>query len=184
VPELQPEDPRQIGPYRLLRVLGEGGFGRVFLGQSADGRLAAVKLILADHKNPEFLVRFRREAALAGTVRGRFTARLVAVDLAGPVPWLATEYVAGPSLADEVHRSGPLPPSSVLALTAGLAEALKAIHAAGVVHRDLKPANVLLAEDGPRVIDFGIARAAGASMLTRAGAVFGTVPFMSPEQAR
>jgi eukaryotic-like serine/threonine-protein kinase len=181
---LQLGDPVQVGPYRLLGVLGEGGFGRVFLGQSANGRQVALKLILASHTDPEFLQRFRREAAAAARVSGRFTAPLVAADLGGPVPWLATEYVAGLSLAEQVRTNGPAPARSVLVLAAGLAEALEAIHAAGVVHRDLKPGNVLLAWDGPRVIDFGIARAAGSSTLTGTGTVIGTPEFMSPEQAR
>jgi len=116
-------------------------------------------------------------------VSGLFTAPVVDADLDGPVPWLATAYVDGPSLADAVSAHGPLPASSVLALAAALAEGLSAIHAVGVVHRDLKPSNVLLAADGPRIIDFGIARAAEATALTQTGLVMGSPGFMSLEQA-
>jgi len=178
-------DPTQIGPYRLLDVLGSGGFGRVFLGRSPDGRLAAVKMIRPElAADPEFRARFRREVAAARRVSGQFTAQVIDADAEGPVPWLATAYVSGPSLARAVAMHGPLPVGSVLALAAGLTEALAAIHAAGLVHRDLKPDNVLLAEDGPRVIDFGIARTAGASTLTGTGMLIGTLAFMSPEQVR
>ena len=182
--ELQPEDPQLIGPYRLRGRLGAGGMGRVYLGLSPSGRPAAVKVIRADlAQDPEFLARFRREITVARKVSGLFTAPVIDADLDGPVPWLATAYVPGPSLADAVSQHGPLPPRSVLALAKGLAEGLSAIHAAGVVHRDLKPANVLLAEDGPRVIDFGISRAVEASALTHTGLVVGSPGFMSPEQA-
>ena len=158
--------------------------GRVFLGRSAGGRLVAVKVIRDDlAADPEFRVRFGREVAAAKRVGGLFTALVVDADVDGPVPWLAAAYVAGPSLADAISEHGPLPPESVLSLAAGLAEGLGAIHAAGLVHRDLKPSNVLLADDGPRVIDFGISRAAEASALTRTGLVVGSPGFMSPEQA-
>jgi eukaryotic-like serine/threonine-protein kinase len=134
--------------------------GRVFLGRSAGGRLVAVKLIRDDFAaDQEFRERFRREVAAARNVGGLFTALVVDADVDGPVPWLATAYVAGPSLADAVSEHGPLPPASVLSLAAALAESLSAIHTTGLVHRDLKPSNVLLADDGPRVIDFGISRA-------------------------
>ena len=182
--ELQPEDPQLIGPYRLRGRLGAGGMGRVYLGLSPGGRPAAVKVIRADlAQDPDFRARFRREIAVARKVSGLFTAPVIDADVDGPVPWLATAYVPGPSLADAVSQHGPLPPRSVLALAKGLAEGLSAIHAAGVVHRDLKPANVLLAEDGPRVIDFGISRAVEASALTHTGLVVGSPGFMSPEQA-
>src|ERR1700730_10235061 len=181
---LQPGDADRIGPYRLMGELGSGGMGRVFLGRSAGGRPVAVKVIRADFAaDPEFRVRFAREVAAARRVNGLFTAQVVDADVAGPVPWLATAYIAGPSLAEAVAGHGPLPAPSVLALAAGLAESLGAIHAAGVVHRDLKPSNVLLAGDGPRVIDFGISRAAEAASLTRSGTVVGSPGFMSPEQA-
>jgi serine/threonine protein kinase len=182
--ELQPGDPELIGPYRLRGRLGAGGMGRVYLGLSPGGRAVAVKVIRADlAQDGEFRARFRREVAVARKVSGLFTAPVIDADVDGPVPWLATAYVRGPSLADAVSEYGPLPAASVLALARGLAEGLGAIHAAGVVHRDLKPANVLLAEDGPRVIDFGISRAVEASALTHTGLVVGSPGFMSPEQA-
>src|SRR5436190_7757337 len=181
---LAPGDPETIGPYRLRGRLGAGGMGRVYLGLSPGGRAVAVKVIRADlAQDAEFLARFRREVAVARTVSGLFTAPVIDADVDGPVSWLATAYVRGPSLADAVSEYGPLPAASVLALARGLAEGLSAIHAAGVVHRDLKPANVLLAEDGPRVIDFGISRAVEASVLTHTGLVVGSPGFMSPEQA-
>jgi outer membrane protein assembly factor BamB len=173
-----------MGPYRLLGRLGDGGMGRVFLGMSVGGRPVAVKVIRTDLvADPEFRTRFRREVAAARQVSGLFTVMVVDADTDGPIPWLATAYVAGPSLAEAVNDHGPLPAASVLTLAAGLAESLAAIHAVGVVHRDLKPSNVLLAEDGPRVIDFGISRAAEATSLTSAGIVVGSPGFMSPEQA-
>lgn len=182
--ELQAGDPLLIGPYRLLGRLGAGGMGRVFLGRSAGGRLVAVKVIRDElASDPDFRVRFGREVAAAKSVSGLFTAPLVDADAGGPLPWLATAYVAGPSLDDAVRDHGPLPDASVRALGAGLAEGLSAIHAAGLVHRDLKPSNVLLADDGPRVIDFGISRAAEATALTHSGLVVGSPGFMSPEQA-
>ena len=180
---LQPEDPREIGPYRLLGQLGTGGMGQVFLGMSAGGRPIAVKVIRTElATDPDFRARFRREVAAAQKVSGLFTALVVDADLDCPMPWLATAYVAGPSLTEAVKGHGPLPARSVLALTAGLAEGLDAIHAAGVVHRDLKPSNVLLAEDGPRVIDFGISEAAEASAVAGANVLIGSPGYMSPEQ--
>ncbi len=180
---LQPEDPREIGPYRLLGQLGSGGMGQVFLGMSAGGRPIAVKVIRTElATDPEFRARFRREVAAAQKVSGLFTALVVDADPDSPMPWLATAYVAGPSLTEAVRGHGPLPVGTVLALTAGLAESLSAIHAAGVVHGDLKPSNVLLAEDGPRVIDFGISQAAEASVATGSDLLIGSPGFMSPEQ--
>ncbi len=182
--DLQPGDPQAIGPYRLVGQLGQGGMGRVFLGVSPGGRPVAVKAIRDElAADPEFRTRFGREVAAARRVSGVFTAQVVDADVDGPVAWMATAYVPGPSLAEAVDTHGPLPEASLLALAAGLAESLNAIHAAGVVHRDLKPSNVLLAEDGPRVIDFGISRAAESTMLTQAGLVVGSPGFMSPEQA-
>jgi serine/threonine protein kinase len=180
---LQPDDPREIGPYRLLGQLGSGGMGQVFLGMSAGGRPIAVKVIRTElATDPDFRARFRREVAAAQKVSGLFTALVVDADLDCPVPWLATAYVAGPSLTEAVRGHGPLPARSLLALTAGLAEGLGAIHEARVVHRDLKPSNVLLAEDGPRVIDFGISEAAEASVAAGANVMIGSPGYMSPEQ--
>ena len=157
--------------------------GQVFLGMSAGGRPIAVKVIRAElATDPEFRARFRREVAAAQKVSGLFTAAVVDADLDSPTPWLATAYVAGPSLTEAVRDHGSLPASMVLALAAGLAESLSAIHAAGVVHGDLKPSNVLLAEDGPRVIDFGISQAGEASAATGSNLLIGSPGFMSPEQ--
>ncbi|HEY9245006.1 MAG TPA: protein kinase, partial [Streptosporangiaceae bacterium] len=182
---LRAGDPRRVGPYELLGRLGCGGMGSVFLGRPADGSLAAVKVIRADLAgDPGFRARFSQEVTAAGKVSGQFTAALADADTTGPVPWLATSYVPGPSLAELVRLHGALPLSSVLVLGAGLAAALGAIHEADLVHRDLKPSNVLVAADGPRVIDFGISRAAGAASLTLAGMVMGSPGFMSPEQAQ
>jgi serine/threonine protein kinase len=184
VEALQPGDPTLVGSYRLLGRLGSGGMGRVFLGRSPGGRLVAVKLIRADLAAiPDFRGRFAREVGAARRVGGIFTAPVVDADPDGPEPWLVTGYVEGPSLAGAVADQGPLPVPSVLALAAGLAEGLGAIHKAGVVHRDLKPSNVLLANDGPRIIDFGISRAAGSYWLTHPGSLVGSPGFMSPEQA-
>jgi eukaryotic-like serine/threonine-protein kinase len=181
---LRPSDPRMIGRYRLLGQLGQGGMGRVFLGLSEAGSPVAVKVLHAElAADPEFRMRFRREVAAARTVSGMFTALVLDADVDGPAPWLATAYVAGPSLAQAVRECGPMSEDSVLSLAAGLAEGLAAIHAAGLVHRDLKPSNVLLAGDGPRVIDFGICKIADATPLTMAGFMVGSPGFMSPEQA-
>ena len=181
---LRSEDPRQVGRYQLLGRLGAGGMGEVFLGQSPGGRLVAVKLIRGElAADREFRVRFAREVAAARHVSGMFTAPVVDADLDAQRPWLVTAYVPGPSLAEAVDTQGPLPLSSVLTLAAGLAEGLEAIHAEGMVHRDLKPSNVLLASDGPRIIDFGISRAADATALTRANIFVGSPGYMSPEQA-
>jgi hypothetical protein len=184
VRELQPGDPRTIGPYRLAGRLGQGGMGQVFLGVSAGGRPVAVKAIRAElTSDPQFRSRFAQEVAAARRVNGLFTATVVDADVDGPVPWLATVYVPGLSLAEAVANHGPLPEPSLLSLAAGLAESLNAIHVSGVVHRDLKPSNVLLAEDGPRVIDFGISRPAEYSAVTQTNLVVGSPGFMSPEQA-
>src|SRR5689334_19873385 len=158
--------------------------GRVYLGVSPGGRPVAVKAIRAElAADPEFRARFGREVASARRVSGVYTAQVVDADVDGPVAWMATAYVPGPSLAEAVDNHGPVPDGLLLALAAGLAESLNAIHAAGVVHRDLKPSNVLLAEDGPRVIDFGISRAVEAvTMLTQAGLVVGSPGFRPPEQ--
>jgi eukaryotic-like serine/threonine-protein kinase len=185
---LKQGDPRRIGPYRLIGRLGRGGMGHVYLGVSAGGRPVAVKVIRADlATDPEFRVRFAREVAAVRRVSGLFTALVVDADVDSGVPWLATAYVAGPSLAEAVTSDGPMAARPALALAAGLAESLSAIHAAGVVHCDLKPSNVLLSPDGPRVIDFGISCAAGpgknAGPAAGVGWVTGSPGFMSPEQA-
>jgi serine/threonine protein kinase len=181
---LSEDEPRLIGGFRLRGRIGTGAMGRVYLGETAGGRPVAVKVIrpeLAD--DPQFRRRFAREIEAVRQVHGLYTAPLVDADPNAPQPWLATGYIAGPSLGDAVTAHGPLPTDAVYALALGVAEALTAIHAAGVIHRDLKPANVLLVDDGPRVIDFGIARAADASHLTKTGQRVGTPPFMSPEEA-
>jgi len=183
--QLQCRDPRKVGPYWLLGRLGGGGMGQVFLGRSPGGRLVAVKVVRAElAEQAEFRHRFAREVAAAQKVSGLFTAPVVDADVDAPLPWLATAYVPGLSLAETVTGHGPLPATSVLALAAGLSEGLGAIHAAGIVHRDLKPSNVILADDGPRIIDFGISWVAEATTLTGTGLVFGSAAFMSPEQAQ
>ncbi|MEU7207311.1 protein kinase [Streptomyces sp. NA03103] len=180
---LEPDDPRSVGEYRLLGRLGVGGMGRVFLGRSPGGRLVAVKVVHAELlRRPEFRDRFRREVRAARAVSGAFTAPVVDADPDAPLPWLVTSYIAGPSLEQAVAERGPFEPQAVLTLAAGLAEALVSIHAAHLVHRDLKPSNVLLAEDGPRVIDFGIVRSVDADSLTGTGHMAGSPGFMSPEQ--
>ncbi|MFC1415186.1 serine/threonine protein kinase [Streptacidiphilus cavernicola] len=180
---LESGDPQQVGGYRLLARLGAGGMGRVYLARSRGGRRVALKVIRAElADDPDFRARFAREVASARAVGGAFTVAVLDADAQAETPWLATEYVAGPALSQAVREHGPLPVESVRALAAGLAEALVAIHRAGVVHRDLKPSNVLLAADGPRVIDFGISRAVEATELTRTGVIVGSPGFMSPEQ--
>ena len=179
-------DLRAVGEFRLLARLGSGGMGQVFLGSSLAGRMVAVKVIHADlSRDTEFVRRFRHEVEAAQKVSGWYTAPVVAAGVDDNPPWLATAFVPGPSLDDIVTRHGPLPVAAVWRLAAGLAEALRAIHGTGLVHRDLKPANVLLAMDGPRVIDFGISRAVTAdTRLTATGTVIGTLSFMSPEQVQ
>ncbi|KUJ66616.1 hypothetical protein ACZ90_34960 [Streptomyces albus subsp. albus] len=180
---LRADDPPRIGPFRLIGVLGGGGMGRVYLGRSPQGRTVAVKTArpeLAD--DPHFRRRFAREVAAAQQVTGAFTAEVVAADPTADTPWMATGYVPGMSLTDAVSRFGPLPPPVVRLLVGGLVRALLAIHAAGLVHRDLKPSNVLLAPDGPRVIDFGIAHSAAHSALTHTQMSLGTPGYMAPEQ--
>ncbi|MEV1023830.1 serine/threonine-protein kinase [Streptomyces sp. NPDC050264] len=181
---LAADDPRTVAGYRLAARLGAGGMGRVYLSHTQGGRPVAIKVVrpeLAD--DPDFRRRFRREMEAARSVRGAYTAELIDGDADGAPPWLATLYVPGPSLAEAVARRGPLPLPALLWLTAGVAEALQAIHAAGIVHRDLKPSNVLLAADGPRVIDFGISTAFDGTSYTATGATIGTPQFMAPEQA-
>jgi outer membrane protein assembly factor BamB len=180
---LTADDPRSVGEFRLLARLGSGGMGQVFLASSLAGRSVAVKVIHPEFcRDPDFLLRFRHEVEAAQKVSGWYTAPVVAAGVDDRPPWLATAFVSGPSLEDIVTRYGPLPVPAVWRLAAGLAEALRAIHATGLVHRDLKPGNVLLAPDGPRVIDFGISRAISDTRLTATGAVIGTPSYMSPEQ--
>jgi Protein kinase domain/Septum formation len=181
---LQAGDPQRVGPYLLLGRLGSGGMGRVYLARSPGGRQVAVKVIRDElAEDTAFRARFAREVAAARKVGGLFTAPVVDASLDSPVPWLVTEYVPGVSLTEAVEQAGPLPDHTVLAMAAGLAEGLSAIHAAGVIHRDLKPGNVLMAPDGPRIIDFGISSAAEAASLTDTGVFIGSPGFMSPEQA-
>lgn len=173
----------RIGPYEVLQLLGEGGMGRVYLARSPGSRLVALKVIRPEYAEaPDFRGRFRREADAARKVSGFFTPPVLDADAGAEQPWLATAYIPAPSLHDAVARFGPLPEPALRALGAGLAEALLTIHAVGIVHRDLKPGNVLLAHDGPRVIDFGISRVAEATQVTRTNAVMGTPGFMAPEQ--
>lgn len=178
-------DPAEIGGYRILARLGAGGMGRVYLAGTQSGRKLAIKVVRPEFADDrEFRRRFAQEVTAAQRVQNLYTAAVIDADPDGPMPWLATVHVPGPSLAAAVAESGPLPPSALPTLGAGVAEALQSIHRAGIVHRDLKPSNVLLADDGPRVIDFGIARAADATPLTRTGGVVGSPQFMAPEQVR
>ncbi|MFH8239912.1 serine/threonine-protein kinase [Streptomyces sp. NPDC018321] len=182
-------DPRHIGDYRLLGRLGAGGMGHVYLARSDRGRTVAVKLVREElAAQEEFRERFRKEVESARRVGGHWTAPVLDADTEAAVPWVATGYVAGPSLQQVVgHDHGALPERSVRTLAAGLAHALQDIHAAGIIHRDLKPSNVLVTIDGPRVIDFGIARALQTVTdggLTRTGALVGSPGFMAPEQVR
>ncbi|HEY3506013.1 MAG TPA: protein kinase [Actinocatenispora sp.] len=182
-----PGDPDTVGPYQVLAELGRGGMGRVWLGAAPDGALVAVKQVREQFVDDDgFRTRFRREVTASGKVSGAYTAAVVDSDPDAPTPWLASEYVPGPSLRDVLDDAGPLPADAALRLAAGLATALTEIHRAGLVHRDLKPSNVLVTADGPRVIDFGIARAtdsAGGTEVTHTGWLVGAPGFMSPEQA-
>jgi len=182
--ELHDGDPKSIGPYRVIGRLGSGGMGRVYLCTSPGGRRLAVKIIrpeLADDAG--FRARFRREVATARLVRSHVTAAVVDADTESPAPWLATVFLDGPTLSAAVERA-PLPEPELRALAAALAEALQFIHGAGLVHRDLKPSNIVLASDGPRVIDFGIARAVDATALTTTNLAVGSPGYMAPEQIR
>ncbi|WP_328505019.1 protein kinase [Streptomyces sp. NBC_00457] len=182
---LRREDPRVVGSFRLHRRLGAGGMGVVYLGSDKKGQRVALKVIRPDlAEDQEFRSRFAREVSAARRIRGGCTARLVAADLDAERPWFATQYVPGPSLHDKVAGEGPLVAADVAAVGAALSEGLVAVHEAGVVHRDLKPSNILLSPKGPRIIDFGIAWATGASTLTHVGTAVGSPGFLAPEQVR
>ncbi|WP_163510582.1 serine/threonine-protein kinase [Fodinicola acaciae] len=183
---LEPGDPARVGDYRLLARIGAGGMGTVYLGRSRGGRPVAVKLIDREYVGERgYRDRFRREVAAARRVGGAYSAALLDADPDAEMPWLVSEFLPAVSLREAVRDFGPLPAAAVWMLAAGVAEALAAIHAAGIAHLDLKPANVLLTLDGPRVIDFGIARAAdaGAGTVTNAMPIAGSAGYMSPEQA-
>ncbi|MFJ3930764.1 serine/threonine-protein kinase [Streptomyces sp. NPDC090029] len=182
---LRREDPRVVGSFRLHRRLGAGGMGVVYLGSDRKGQRVALKVIRPDlAEDQEFRSRFAREVSAARRIRGGCTARLVAADLEADRPWFATQYVPGPSLHDKVVEEGPLRAADTAAVGAALSEGLVAVHEAGVVHRDLKPSNILLSPKGPRIIDFGIAWATGASTLTHVGTAVGSPGFLAPEQVR
>ncbi|MEU6224381.1 serine/threonine-protein kinase [Streptomyces sp. NPDC047042] len=182
---LRREDPRVVGSFRLHRRLGAGGMGVVYLGSDKRGQRVALKVIRPDlAEDQEFRSRFAREVSAARRIRGGCTARLVAADLDADRPWFATQYVPGPSLHDKVADEGSLSAADVASIGAALAEGLVAVHEAGVVHRDLKPSNILLSPKGPRIIDFGIAWATGASTLTHVGTAVGSPGFLAPEQVR
>jgi serine/threonine protein kinase len=182
---LRREDPRVVGSFRIHRRLGAGGMGVVYLGSDRRGQRVALKVIRPDlAEDQEFRSRFAREVSAARRIRGGCTARLVAADLDAERPWFATQYVPGPSLHDRVAEEGPLIAAEVASIGAALAEGLVAVHEAGVVHRDLKPSNILLSPKGPRIIDFGIAWATGASTLTHVGTAVGSPGFLAPEQVR
>ncbi|MFF5281892.1 MULTISPECIES: bifunctional serine/threonine-protein kinase/ABC transporter substrate-binding protein [Streptomyces] len=182
--ELLPSDPSSIAGYRLLGRLGAGGMGVVYLGRTESGELAAVKVTLADQADqPDFRARFRREVEAARRVVSPWAVPVTGADPDAPEPWMATAFVPGPSVGEAVRAHGPLPERSVRILGGAVARALAAVHAAGLVHRDVKPGNVLLAVDGPRLIDFGIARTSGETALTATDMVVGTPGFLAPEQA-
>jgi serine/threonine protein kinase len=182
---LSQQDPPRVGGYLLLARLGTGAMGRVYLGRSASGRLVAVKTIRSEFAaDGDFRTRFAHEVAAAGRVSGVYTAAVVAADPDAEIPWLATAYIPAPSLEQLVRACGPLPVEALRWLAAGCAEALESIHQAGLVHRDLKPSNVLVSADGPRVIDFGVARATERSTVTATHQAVGTPAYMAPEQAR
>ena len=185
VDQLTQHDPRRIGPFEVLGRLGAGGMGLVYLARSASGRRVAIKTVRTELAEDQlFRVRFSREVEAARAVSGFYTAAVVDADARAAVPWLATAYVPAPSLEEIVNECGPLPAQAVRWLAAGVAEALQSIHGAGLVHRDLKPSNVLVVEDGPRVIDFGIASGVSNTRLTMTNVAVGTPAYMSPEQAK
>ncbi|RZU13623.1 serine/threonine protein kinase [Kribbella rubisoli] len=178
-----PHDPAVVGSFAIQGRLGRGAMGAVYLARSPGGRLVAVKVVRDELAGDSgFRARFAREIDAARKVSGAFTAAVVDADPDADRPWLATEYLPGPTLQKAIETSGPLSPAGVQSLASGLAEALMAIHASGVVHRDLKPSNIVLTDNGPRVIDFGIARALEEASLTATGMVIGTPGYLSPEQ--
>ncbi|WP_245246461.1 serine/threonine-protein kinase, partial [Streptomyces lonarensis] len=181
---LRPEDPDALAGFRIVARLGSGGMGTVYLSHMPDGRPTALKIVRAElAESPDFHRQFEREVRAASRVGGRYVVPVLDHDTDGPVPWLATAYVQGPSLGEAVAFHGPVPQQAVVRLTAAVADALRSVHGAGVVHRDLKPSNVLLAADGPQVIDFGIARASDATtMFSGSPRRIGTPGFMAPEQ--
>ncbi|PDP86450.1 serine/threonine protein kinase [Glycomyces fuscus] len=182
---LRPRDPGSVGGYRITGRLGAGGMGTVYAGRSPSGDLVAIKLVHGDlAADPDFRARFRREADLVRRVSSPCVPRFLDSDTGAAQPWLATEYVAGPTLRRHVREHGPLTGTGLRAFATGVAEALRAIHAAGIVHRDLKPGNVVLAADGPKLLDFGIARALAETAITRTGGLFGTPGWVAPELLR
>ncbi len=185
VEPLAADDPRQVGGFRLQARLGAGGMGRVYLGYSPGGRPVAVKVVHPElARDTEFMHRFRREVAAAQAVSDAYTAAVVGAGPDDSPPWLATTFVPGPPLSDLVTQAGPLPEDAAWRLAGGLAEALQAIHSHGLVHRDLTPGNILIAADGPRVIDFGISRTTSGTVVTATQMTIGTPAYMSPEQAQ
>ena len=185
ITDLLPGDPAKVGPYRVIARIGAGGMGVVYLATSPDHDVVAIKLVRSDLADDNvFRARFRLEVEAARRVGGTYTARVRDADVDGPRPWVVTDFVAGPNLGDLIADHGPLAGDQQVALAAGLAEALTAVHAAGVNHRDIKPANVLCSPSGPRLIDFGIARAADATSATLTGQILGSPSWMAPEQVR
>jgi eukaryotic-like serine/threonine-protein kinase len=182
---LRPHDPDRVGRYRLAGRLGAGGMGVVYAGSAADGRRVAIKVVRPElAHDPDFRDRFSREVSLLDRVRGRCVARVVDADPGGALPWFATEYLPGPTLDRRIDRHGPMSGDELHGLAVGLAEALAALHSREVVHRDLKPSNLILAPDGPKVVDFGIARALDETMMTRTGVILGSSGWISPEHYR
>ncbi len=179
---LLPGEPLRVGRYEIEATLGTGGMGTVYLGRSPGGRPAAVKVISLDYlEHPEAVARFRREAAMVGTVRSAYTAALIDCELNSPPFWIATEYIPGPTLSAAIKADGPMPPSTCAEMMAAVAEGLSDIHRHGICHRDLKPQNVILSATGPQLIDFGLARSAGVSGFTLTGVSMGTPGYIAPE---